>query len=119
MAQGFANYYGKGWLLAESAGTGPAGIISPKSIEVMAEKGIDISFLPSQGVGNFRSVHFDYIIVLEPSLAPRVKPLLGTTHFLSWDIPDPIGKPVEVFRDVRDQIELKVLDLVDSIQKED
>jgi arsenate reductase (thioredoxin) len=118
MAQGFANYYGKGWLEAVSAGTHPAGYISPKAIEVMAEKGIDISKLPSQGIRSISSNRFDWSIVLEPVLARRIEPLLQTSNLQAWDVFDPVGQSLEIFREVRDQIEMRVLDLVDLIQKE-
>ena len=43
MAEGFARHYGKGIIEASSAGTIPADRISSLAIEVMKEKGIDIS----------------------------------------------------------------------------
>jgi len=42
MAEGIANYYGKGKLIAFSAGANPAGV-NPYAIKVMKEIGIDIS----------------------------------------------------------------------------
>ncbi|HTY25781.1 MAG TPA: hypothetical protein VMC85_21815, partial [Desulfomonilaceae bacterium] len=49
MAEGFANYYGRGWLTAFSIGSHPAGFLMPNTIKVMQEKGIDISSQSSKG----------------------------------------------------------------------
>ena len=35
MAEGFVNHYGNGWLTAYSAGSKPAGVIMPNTIEVI------------------------------------------------------------------------------------
>jgi hypothetical protein len=33
-----------------------------------------------------------------------------------WDVPDPIGEPEEVFREVRDEIERRVLLLIETLR---
>jgi hypothetical protein len=33
-----------------------------------------------------------------------------------WDVPDPIGEPEEVFREVRDEIERRVLVLIERLR---
>jgi hypothetical protein len=43
MAEAFARYYGKGKILATSAGNRPADKVNPLVVEAMKEKGIDIS----------------------------------------------------------------------------
>ena len=43
MAEAFANYHGKGKLMASSAGVALADRINPLVVEAMREKGIDIS----------------------------------------------------------------------------
>ncbi|HVP40905.1 MAG TPA: hypothetical protein VMS95_03030, partial [Candidatus Krumholzibacteriaceae bacterium] len=43
MAEAFANYYGKGKLVASSAGVMLADRVNPVVVEVMREKGFDIS----------------------------------------------------------------------------
>ena len=43
MAEAFANLYGKGLIYASSAGTMPSSEVHPVVIEVMKEKGIDLS----------------------------------------------------------------------------
>jgi arsenate reductase len=118
MAEGFANYYGKYLLQASSAGSRPAGIIMPETIEVMDEKGIDISHQSSKGLQAVRLDWMDWVIVLEASLGSAIRLPSRRTRQLNWFLTDPIGRPVDVYRTVRDEIELKVLDFIYMIRKE-
>ena len=118
MAEGFANYYGKGFLVASSAGVRPANIIMSQTIEAMREKGIDISAQTSKGLAGVDLKWMDWVVVLEGSLTKTIRLPSPRTRQVNWLILDPIGQPMEVYRRVRDQIELNVLDLIDDIRKE-
>ncbi len=118
MAEGFANYYGKHLLEASSAGSHPAGIIMPETIEVMKEKGVDISRQSSKGLPEVRMDWMDWVVVLEVSLARSIRLPSRHTRQLSWFVPDPIGRPLAHYRAVRDEIQLKVLDFIDMLRKE-
>jgi len=117
MAEGFANHYGKGWLTARSAGTNPAGFIMPNTIEAMQEKGIDISLQASKSLATLELKWMNWIIVMEPSLAHMVPQKLPRVERLIWPIPDPVGQSMDVYRQVRDQIELRVLEFLDTVRK--
>jgi arsenate reductase (thioredoxin) len=117
MAEGFANHYGKGWLVANSAGTNPVGFIMSNTIQVMQEKGIDISQQRSKGLDAIELKWLDWIVILELNLgwfgpinAPRAERL-------NWPIPDPVGQSMDIYRQVRDQIELKVVEFLDTVRK--
>jgi len=118
MAEGFANYYGKGFLEAHSAGSHPAGFIMPSTIEVMQEKGIDISQQTSKGLLAVDLERMAWIINLEATLERVLKPASRRTQLLHWFVPDPVGRPLDIYRAIRDEIEVKVIDLIDQIQKE-
>ena len=117
VAEGFANYYGKGWLTAYSAGSHPAGFIMHNAIVTMQEKGIDISQQTSKGLSEVNIDLMDWVIILEATLAHAIKLGSSQTQKLHWFVPDPVGQSLEVYRKVRDQIEVRVLDFVESIQK--
>jgi arsenate reductase len=117
MAEGFANYYGKGWLTAYSAGSRPLGFIMKNTILAMQEKGIDISQQTCKAVSTIDLRWIDWVIILDPSLGDCVRVSSRRTEKLQWSIPDPIGQPLDAYRAVRDQIELNILDFIDSIQK--
>jgi arsenate reductase len=118
MAEGFANYYGKGLLEASSAGVRPAGMIMRNTVEVMLEKGIDISQQTSKGLSAISLDWVDWVIVLDVSLAGAVPLPSRRIRELHWFINDPVGQAVHVYRAVRDQIELKVLDFIETVSKE-
>ena len=117
MAEGFANYYGRGWLTAHSVGSHPAGFLMPDTVRVMQEKGIDISSQSSKGLAAINLDQMDWIVVMESSLAGFVEPLPPRTELLHWFLPDPVGQSMEFYREVRDQIEMRVLDFIERIRK--
>ncbi|MEW5977526.1 MAG: arsenate reductase ArsC [Acidobacteriota bacterium] len=118
MAEGFANYYGKGWLQAESAGSRPAGFIMPNTVEVMREKGIDITGQSSKGLTAVDLRRMNWIIVLEASLANALPTVQGKIRRANWIVPDPVGQSLDVYRAVRDQLELRVLEFIDQLRGE-
>jgi arsenate reductase len=118
MAEGFANYYGNHLLQASSAGSHPAGIIQPETILIMQESGIDISQQTSKGLEDVRLEWMDWVIVLEASLAGAIFLPSRNTRQLNWFVADPIGRPLDVYRAVRDEIQFKVLDFIERVRKE-
>lgn len=112
MAEGFAKKYGKNLLEIYSAGTHPASGVNPIAIEVMKEKEIDIS-------GQFPKLldqipaRIDYLISMGCGV---VCPFIPNAHQEDWGIEDPVGLPIDVFRQIRDQIEEKVKELIQKIQ---
>jgi arsenate reductase len=119
MAEGFANYYGKGWLIAHSAGVRPAGFVSPEAISVMAEKGIAISTIRSAGLATLDLAAMDWLVTMDASIIEAVQQLSRQIHRRNWIVPDPIGHSLDFYRTIRDQIELKVLELIEVIQKDE
>jgi arsenate reductase len=99
-----------------SAGTDPAEEVHPLAIEVMYERGIDISEQYPKGVREFlgKIAVRHLIIVCEGAegSCPRIFPGMLNRHF--WPFDDPakfVGTPVETlekFREVRDEIEQKL-----------
>ena len=117
MAEGFANYYGNHLLEASSAGSRPAGIIQPETIRIMQESGIDVSKQSSKGLRNVKLEWMDWVIVLDVSLA-RIRLPSPKTRRLNWFVADPIGRPMNVYRTVRDEIQVKVLDFIEKVRQE-
>jgi arsenate reductase (thioredoxin) len=118
MAEGFANYYGKGLLEASSAGVHPVGSLMRNTVDVMMEKGIDISQQTSKGLSAIKLDWLDWVIIMDVSLASAVPLPSRRTRQLHWFITDPVGQAMRVYRAVRDEIELKVLDFIETVRKE-
>ena len=116
MAEAFLRKYGGDHFEAYSAGCSAAEEIHPYTIEVMKEAGLDIKDQYPKGLRTYMGkIHFGYLITVCARAerdCPRVFPGVGLK--LTWLFDDPRGADVpeeerlEKFREVRDQIELKI-----------
>jgi arsenate reductase len=114
MAEGFARHYGSGVLEANSAGTMPASSISKTAIEVMAEKGIDISHHRPQQLDPAHLRDYDILVSMGCGVQDTC-PVVYLKDFIDWGLDDPMGQSIRKYRPVRDEIEKRVLELVDAI----
>ncbi len=108
MAEGFAKYYGQDILEVYSAGTVPAGKVNHNAVKVMDEEGIDIS---SQNPKLLKDIP-EKVDVLVTMGCEVECPYVHSKISMEWDLEDPVGKPLEFFRKIRDIIEMKVKELV-------
>jgi len=109
MAEGFARALGGDGIAAESAGSKPSGKVNPLAIEVMKEKGIDISAQSSEGFDALQGKEFDYVVSMGCGDSCPFHP--GAKR-ITWDIPNPAGGGIERFREIRDIIEERVRELI-------
>ena len=114
MAEGFANAFGQGKLKVYSAGSSPSSQIDPLVIEVMKEKGIDLPGKRPKGLNDLPPVEMDYLITMG---CEETCPAIPAKQIVEWEIPDPKGKPIDFFREVRDIIENRVKTLFEEIGK--
>lgn len=112
MAEGFARHYGSDLLEIYTAGTHPASYISPDTIKVMAEKGIDIS---SHYPKNIKEIPTEVDVLITMGCEVEC-PYIPAKLRENWGIDDPIGKPVEEYRKIRDIIEEKIKNLISYIK---
>jgi protein-tyrosine-phosphatase len=112
MAEGFAKRYGQGIIEAYSAGSVPAAGLHPLAVEVMKEKGVDLSGAHPKSIADLPLQKVDYLITMG---CQDCCPVFSTTKQIEWKLPDPKGQPVEFFRCVRDDIEKRVKELIDTI----
>ncbi len=105
MAEGFAKFYGRDKIEVFSAGSNPSGKVNELAIEVMKEKGIDISEQKSKGFKDLPYTNFDYMVTMG---CGDVCPFVPAKQRIEWEIEDPKEKPKEKFKEVRDKIEKKI-----------
>ena len=111
MAEGFANKLGQGRVLASSAGNRPVEKVSPVVVESMLEKGIDISANKPKLLTFQMANDSDLIVTMgcnDQGICPG--PFFKPT--VDWKLEDPKGKPIEKVREIRDEIERLVENLI-------
>ena len=113
MAEAFAKIYGKGRVEAESAGTMPAKEVNSVVVQVMREKGIDLSANKPKLVTNQMVRKADKIIVMGCS-AQGFCPAPLLNKVIDWGIEDPKDKPIEKVREIRDEIEGRIKKLIEE-----
>jgi arsenate reductase len=114
MAEAFARAHGSDVLEAQSAGLAPALAVAPLTHVVMLEKDIDLGDFYPKEMGRIQdSVDGADLII---NMSGYELQLRNPVPVEEWDVPDPIGEPEEVFREVRDEIERRVLLLIETLR---
>jgi protein-tyrosine-phosphatase len=114
MAEAFARIYGGDQLHAFSAGSRPSGQIYPIAIEAMKDIGYDLTSHASKGLEEFNGQEFDAAVTMG---CGDECPLVLAKRRVAWEIPDPKMLPPDRFREVRNLIEEKVLELLRRISE--
>jgi len=112
MAEGFANAFGRGKLEVYSAGSRPSSQIDPLVIEVMKEKGIDLTAKRPKSLNELPPIEMDYLITMG---CEETCPAVLAKKTVEWQIPDPKGKPIDEIRRIRDMLEAKVKTLLEEV----
>ncbi|MHA2611165.1 MAG: arsenate reductase ArsC [bacterium JZ-2024 1] len=108
MAEGFARKLVGDKYEVYSAGSRPAGFVAPLAIEVMKEKGIDISGQYSKGLDAIPPGPYEIVVTMG---CGDDCPYVPAKTRIEWKIPDPIGCDISFYRAVRDLIEENILSL--------
>jgi len=114
MAEAFANQHGKGKVEAFSAGTVPAKEVNPVVVKAMREKAIDISKNKPKLI-SIQMVQEADIVITMGCAAEGFCPAPLLEKVVDWDLEDPKGKSIEEVRQIRDEIERRVLKLINEI----
>ena len=110
MAEAFAKYLSNNDTIFESAGTIPGDSVNPIVVEVMREKGIDISRCKPKLLTRELIETCDRVITMGCSIRETCPGPMAS--YEDWDLDDPTGKTIEAIRDIRDQIESRIRDLL-------
>lgn len=112
MAEAFAHLHGGGKVEAYSSGSKPSGIVNPRAIQFMKERGYDLTTHTSKPLTEIPQVPFDAAITMG---CGDECPLVEAKVREDWGIPDPKHLSDEGFREVRDLIEKKVVELLQRL----
>lgn len=90
MAEGALNHLGQGRVTAYSAGSKPAGYVHPKSLELLASKGIPVDGFHSKSWDGFADTPFDAVITVCDNAAGEACPVfMGAPVKAHWGVADP------------------------------
>ena len=115
MAEAFAKLSGRGRVEASSAGTMPASEVNPVVVEVMREKGVDLSNNKPRLITDRMVQEADTIVVMGCS-AQGFCPAPLLNKVVDWGIEDPKGKAIGRVREIRDEIERRVMKLIEETE---
>ncbi|HIH42539.1 TPA: arsenate reductase ArsC [Candidatus Woesearchaeota archaeon] len=99
--------------IAISAGTNPSSGVKVNAIIVMKEKNIDISKNKPKMLTMEMTDNAYKIFTMGCIKGCAVTPANKT---IDWNLEDPAGKPIEKFREIRDEIEKRVKKLIDELE---
>ena len=99
-----------------SAGTKPAVRVNPIVIQAMKEVGIDIENNSPENISQ-QMIDEAEITVNMGCIDKESCPALFLKDVKDWQIQDPKGKSIGEVREIRDQIEQKVKEFIDSMTK--
>ena len=114
MAAAFARAHVPDGVEIVSGGTTPAGAVHPEVVEAMRERGIDLSDERPTKVGPEDLADCDFVITMGCS-KDDVCPARFRGDARDWALPDPKGRPLEDVRRIRDEIEERVLRLLQEV----
>jgi protein-tyrosine-phosphatase len=115
MAEGFFNTYAPDRYIGISAGTKPVPQINPLAVEVMKEIGIDISTQRSKEITE-DMMRDSFKIINMGCMDREFCPTLFLPKVLDWNLEDPKNKPIERVKEIRDEIGVRVKELVTSLK---
>lgn len=112
MAEAFAHAHGGDLVEAFSAGSRPSGRVNPKAVEAMKEVGYDLATHTSKGLEDFNGQEFDAAVTMG---CGDECPLVVAKRRVDWNIPDPKELSPDQFREIRNLIEKRVVELLRSL----
>ena len=109
MALGFFEQLANGGAEALSAGSEPADRLNPVAVAAMAEVGIDIAGYQPKRWNREQLAETDIVVTMG---CGDECPYVPGTRYIDWPIADPAGQDIATVRNIRDDIERHVRELL-------
>ncbi len=116
MAEAFAKKHG---MSAQSAGTIPSARINPTVVDVMRERGIDVSSNHPKTLTPELIRDASLVVTMGCSIEEACpKPMVAQMQkkLVEWHLEDPKGKSLQEVRRIRDEIEQKMMELPEHLR---
>ena len=112
MAAALLEHHAAGKVQVCSAGSSPAEQLNPAVLQVMSEVGLDLSGRTPKRLTDETVQAADVVITMGCGDACPIYP---GKRYLDWELDDPAGLPADRVRPIRDEIERRVLALLDEL----
>ncbi len=112
MAAGWLRSIAADRIEVRSAGSEPGDRINPLAVQAMGEVGIDIAAEQPKILTIDAVAQADVVVTMGCGDAC---PYFPGKRYEDWELTDPAGQPMEVVRQVRDEIERRIRALVDEL----
>jgi arsenate reductase (thioredoxin) len=97
---------------ARSAGTEPGERVHPEVVEAMRELGIDLAQRAPLKLDRESAEWADVVVTMG---CGDECPYIPGKRYLDWELEDPKGRPLEEVRRTRDEVERRVVELIDEL----
>jgi arsenate reductase len=97
---------------ARSAGTTPGGRVHPEVVEAMRDLGLDLADRIPRKLTTADAEWADVVVTMG---CEDECPYIPGKRYLDWDLEDPKGRPIEEVRVTREEIERRVVELIDEL----
>jgi arsenate reductase len=114
MSQALFERLAEGRHEARSAGTEPAQHVHPGVVAVMSEEGIDLSERLPRRLTDELARWPDVVITMGCGDAC---PVIPGKRYIDWELGDPKDLPLHEVRAIRDDIELRIVELVKDLDR--
>jgi protein-tyrosine-phosphatase len=115
MAEAFARMHGGDAVEVYSAGSQPSGKVNLRAIDAMRERGYDLTAHRSKSLNEIPAVEYEHVVTMGCGDAC---PWIAARHREDWDLPDPKNLSAPEVARVRDEIERRVVDLLQRVRSE-
>jgi arsenate reductase (thioredoxin) len=111
-ARVLAEHYADGAIVAISAGSEPGDTINPAVAQVLAERGLSTSAEVPKLLDYDAVVGADVVITMG---CGETCPVAPGKRYEDWPVEDPAGRDIETVRQIVDEIEVRVLAMLESL----
>jgi arsenate reductase (thioredoxin) len=113
MAAALLDHHARGSVKVRSAGSEPADKLNPAVVAAMNELGIDISREFPKPLTGEAVESADVVITMGCGDAC---PYYAGKRYLDWELDDPAGQPLAAVRAIRDDIDVRVRELLEELR---
>lgn len=113
MAEALARHLAPDVIEPSSAGLSPFGRIVDTTRRVLLERGVSVDGQRSKGLSEVQPEQADLVVNMTgiPGMA-----LFPKARVVDWDVGDPYGENMGVYREIRDEIEERVTALAEELR---